>query len=81
MTRSPICALALNNDPNKYLFTGKERDAETGLDYFGARHYSNSLGRFITPDWSATPEAIPYASLDNPQSLNRERYVNRIFTE
>jgi uncharacterized protein RhaS with RHS repeats len=24
-----------NNDSNHYKFTGKERDAETGLDYFG----------------------------------------------
>src|SRR5262249_24304339 len=26
-------------------FTGKERDAETGLDYFGARYFSGSQGR------------------------------------
>lgn len=25
--------------------TGKERDAETGLDYFGARYYSGAQGR------------------------------------
>jgi RHS repeat-associated protein len=31
-------------------FTGKERDAETGLDYFGARYYSGAQGRFGTPD-------------------------------
>lgn len=36
------------NDSNHYKFTGKERDTETGLDYFGARYYSNGLGRFIT---------------------------------
>src|SRR5438045_4434479 len=40
----------MNGDPNHYKFTGKERDAETGLDYFAARHYSNGLGRWITPD-------------------------------
>jgi len=33
-----------------YKFTGKERDAETGNDHFGARCYSNGLGRFATPD-------------------------------
>lgn len=27
-------------------FTGKERDAETGLDYFGARYFSGAQGRF-----------------------------------
>ena len=25
-------------------FTGKERDSETGLDYFGARYYSSAQG-------------------------------------
>ena len=30
--------------------TGKERDAETGLDYFGARYYSGAQGRFTSPD-------------------------------
>ncbi len=31
-------------------FTGKERDAETGLDYFGARYMSAAQGRFTSPD-------------------------------
>jgi len=31
-------------------FTGKERDAETGLDYFGARSYRGAQGRFTPPD-------------------------------
>ena len=39
-----------NGDSNHYKFTGKERDAESGLDYFGARYYGPSLGRFTTPD-------------------------------
>ena len=30
--------------------TGKERDAETGLDYFGARYMSAAQGRFTSPD-------------------------------
>jgi RHS repeat-associated protein len=64
----------INNDSNHYKFTGKERDAETQLDYFGARYYSNGLGRFITADWSATPVAVPYADLSNPQTLNLYRY-------
>src|SRR5271156_6160790 len=29
--------------------TGKERDTESGLDYFGARYYGNSMGRFMSP--------------------------------
>jgi RHS repeat-associated protein len=31
-------------------FTSKERDAETGLDYFGARYFSSAQGRFTSPD-------------------------------
>jgi RHS repeat-associated protein len=27
-------------------FTGKERDGESGLDYFGTRYYGSTLGRF-----------------------------------
>src|SRR5689334_7775410 len=30
--------------------TGKERDQETGLDYFGARYFSGAQGRFTSPD-------------------------------
>jgi len=29
-----------------YKFTGKERDAETGLDFFGARYYGSAMGRW-----------------------------------
>jgi RHS repeat-associated protein len=62
------------NDSNHYKFTGKERD-ETGLDYFGARYYSNGLARFITPDWAAKAAAVPYAKFGDPQSLNLYAYV------
>lgn len=52
------------------LYTGKERDAETGLDFFGARYFSAAQGRFTSPDWSAVPQPIPYADLSDPQTLN-----------
>jgi RHS repeat-associated protein len=42
---------------------------------FGARYYSSTFGRFLTPDWSATPVAIPYAVMGNPQTLNLYAYV------
>jgi len=56
-------------------FTGKERDAESQLDYFGARYYGSALGRFTSPDWSAKPEPVPYADFSNPQTLNEYAYV------
>ncbi len=56
-------------------FTGKERDTESGNDYFGARYYASTMGRFLSPDWSAKEEPVPYAQLDDPQSLNLYSYV------
>ena len=58
-----------------FKFTGKERDTESGLDYFGARYYGSNMGRWMSPDWADKPEAVPYSSLDNPQSLNLHGYV------
>ncbi len=56
-------------------FTGKERDAESGLDNFGARYMASTMGRFMSPDWSAAPKSVPYADFGNPQSLNLYSYV------
>ena len=56
-------------------YTGKERDAESGLDYFGARYYASNMGRWMSPDWSAKEDPVPYAKLDNPQTLNLYSYV------
>jgi RHS repeat-associated protein len=53
-----------------YKFEGKERDAETNNDDFGARYYSYRLGRWFSSDWSAVPVPVPYANLTNPQTLN-----------
>jgi len=51
-------------------FTGKERDAESGLDYFGARYYASTMGRWTSPD-------LPFAdqSPQDPQSWNLYGYV------
>jgi RHS repeat-associated protein len=56
-------------------YTGKERDSESGLDYFGARYYASSMGRWMSPDWADKPEAVPYSSLGDPQSLNLYAYA------
>jgi RHS repeat-associated protein len=50
-------------------FTGKERDSETGLDWFDVRYLSSAQGRFTSPD-------LPFADqrLDDPQSWNLYSY-------
>jgi RHS repeat-associated protein len=70
---------------NTIKFTGQYRDTDTvaNLDYFGARYYSNTVGRFMSPDWAAKPTTVPYAKFGDPQSLNLYSYtengpINRI---
>src|SRR5258705_3976273 len=50
-------------------FTQKERDNETGLDYFGARYYASTQGRFTSPD-----PLLSSGSVGVPQSWNRYAY-------
>ena len=48
----------------RFTFTGKERDAETGYSYFGARYYDSDLsGLFLSVDPMADkyPSISPYA--------------------
>jgi RHS repeat-associated protein len=45
--------------PKRYRYTGKERDEETGLYYFGARYYAPWLGR-----WTACDPAGPVDGTD-----------------
>jgi hypothetical protein len=33
------------------------------------------MGRFMSPDWSAKEDPVPYAKLDDPQTLNLYSYV------
>ena len=54
-----------------YKFTGKERDSTTGLDNFGNRYDSSSLGRFMTTD----PIFITKHRLIDPQQWNLYAYV------
>ena len=74
---------------SRYPFlTHKERDIETGLDYFLARYYSSVQGRFTSPDeFTGGPDELYdfaddssdnptfYADLTNPQSLNKYQYT------
>ena len=53
------------------LFTGKERDTESGLDNFGARYYGSSMGRFMSPD----PSGLLAQHPEDPQSWNLYAYA------
>ncbi len=55
---------------NRYKFTGKERDGESGVDYFGVRNYGSFFGRFTRPD-----EPFLDQETKNPQSWNLYSYV------
>ncbi|MBI2926733.1 MAG: type VI secretion system tube protein Hcp [Verrucomicrobia bacterium] len=63
-----------------YQFTQKERDAETGLDYFGARYFTAVPGRFISVDPRLSKHRFKDAGsaaefLKNPQRLNHYAYA------
>jgi len=62
----------LTQPPDKRMFAGKERDPQTGFDYFGARYYASGQGRFTTVD----PVVPLDATLRDPQLWNRYAYVH-----
>ena len=51
-------------------FTGQPHDLESNLEYFGARYFSSSMGRFTSPD-PLLNSGRPW----DPQSWNRYSYV------
>jgi RHS repeat-associated protein len=57
-------------DTVRQKFTGKERDIESGLDYFGSRYFSSPLGRFNSVD-----PLLASGRTSFPQSWNRYTYV------
>jgi RHS repeat-associated protein len=60
-----------NTLAQNYKFTGKERDAESGLDNFGARYHASTMGRFMSPD----PKQPNLKHLFNPQKWNKYAYT------
>jgi RHS repeat-associated protein len=66
---TPPCSTA-EPGTNSKKFTGKERDVESGLDYFGARYYGSKVGRFTSVD----PVLDLGASSVEPQRWNRYSY-------
>ena len=76
---APGIARCLCDGGRRSRSTGKERDAETGLDYFGARYFSAAQGRFTSPDGPLIDQTT-----DDPQSWNLYSYVRNnplIFTD
>jgi RHS repeat-associated protein len=57
-------------DPSPMHFTGKQRDTESGLDNFGARYNSSSMGRFMSPD-----PPLMDQHMAEPQSWNLYSYA------
>lgn len=53
---------------SRYLFTGQEKDKETGLMYYNSRYYNSFLRHFTQPD-TILPDIY------DPQQLNRYSYA------
>jgi len=60
---------------NNKRFVGKEKDTETGLDYFGARYMNDKLGRFISPDQVGPVD--PRSNKTNEKMLSNAQRLNR----
>lgn len=70
--RSDYASTCTEPDPSQRIkFTSKERDAETGLDFFNARYFSSAQGRFTSPD----PLDANLIRVLNPQRWNKYAYV------
>jgi len=64
----------------RFRYTGMERDAESGLEYHGARYYAPWLGRWLAPDTHADRlDGNRYAYVRNNPVANRDR--NGLFEE
>lgn len=69
LTATSLPGLSPCPDVTEFHFTGKERDTESGNDYFGARYYSSAMGRWMSPDPSN--QGVDFYL---PQTWNRYAY-------
>ena len=67
MTSSAACATAVCSSASRS--TGKERETESGNDYFGARYYASTMGRFMSPD------PLPWIHWQNGNKNDREKFA------
>jgi RHS repeat-associated protein len=65
----PLVCLFCTASGHRFVSTGKERDTESGNDYFGARYYASTMGRFLSPD-----PMNAGADESDPQSWNAYAY-------
>ena len=75
MTLSGACCFGVASS-NGYKFTGKERDAESGLDMFRGQVLRQQPRAGSCRPIGLPSQRVPYASFGNPQSLNLYSYVN-----
>jgi RHS repeat-associated protein len=68
---TPQCAV----DATEHHYTDKVHDFESSNDDFGARYFEDATGRWLSPDWAAGAEDVPFASFDRPQTLNLYAFV------
>jgi RHS repeat-associated protein len=60
--------------PKRYRYTGKERDEESGLYYYGVRYYAPFLARWISVDPQPVADESAYVYVRNrPVSLTDQR--------
>jgi RHS repeat-associated protein len=65
-------------DPSPNHFTGKQRDYESGLDFFGLRYLSNAQGRWLSADKIVHPSQSSVGEANfiaDPQRWNMYAYV------
>jgi RHS repeat-associated protein len=75
----------LDANPKRYRYSGKERDTESGLYYYGARYLAPWLGRWVSPDPSGFVDGVNLYQMcsGNPTSKldpdGRDPYHNLAF--
>src|SRR6185369_15500082 len=62
-----------SGDGVRQQFTSKERDVETGLDYFSARYFATTQGRFTSPD--------PFSIIEMRQSAPNDEKTQSAFAQ
>jgi len=78
----------VNGADTRFRFTGKERDVESGFDYFGARYYDSRIARWMSvdplagkyPNWSPYIycKANPIKLID-PKGMGDDSFLEKLW--